>query len=647
MKEGTWFLCLTLLVALSCGARAEEDARRLVVLDTTFGEIVMQLFPEDAPITVANFLEYIDAGFYDGLIFHRAATSPAVIQGGRNDPDFNVSEVRDPIVNEFGRSNVRGTVAMAKLGGDPDSATSQFFVNLVDNSENLDDQNGGFTVFAEVIGGMDVVDAIGEVPTGFQAGLSEVPLSPPGPIVFTAAAYEVYCPNDIAGDYDGNCRVDIADLGYLARKWLGCVHAEEIKVGSSTGNARFGYAVGLGGERAIVGAPGDATNGQDAGAAHIFIANGNGWVQEAKILATDGAYGDEFGFAVDISGDYAIIGSPRDAVNGANSGSAYIFKRVGATWQQQQELIPAAGDPEDWFGYSVSISGDWAIVSAIGDDDKATKAGAVYAYKRNGSIWTMEQKIIASDGSKEDKFGMRICIDASSIIVGATRDDDNGTDAGAAYVFELDDGVSGDGTWVERQKLAANDGNAGDWFGYSVSISDGYATGEGNATGEGYAIVGAIYDDDDGFNSGSAYIFRTYGSVWAQLAKLTASDADANDKFGYSVAIGADHAVVGARLDDDNGSESGSAYVFMRDGANWVQRDKLTAADGFGSDWLGFSVAINGMQAMAGAYGNDAGAAGAGAAYTYGLRPVGDLSGDFCTDEDDFDIFIGRWLDSE
>ena len=636
MKKGTLFLCLVLLVALSCGAAAEEDARRLVVLDTTFGEIVMELFPEDAPITVANFLEYIDAGFYDGLIFHRVAANPAVVQGGRNDPDFNVREARDPIVNEFGRSNVRGTVAMAKLGDDPDSATCEFFVNLADNSENLDNQNGGFTVFAEVVGGMDVVDAIGDVPTGRMEGLSEVPLSPPGPIVFAASAYEVYCPNDITGDYDGNCRVDVVDFGYLAHKWLGCAYAGETRVESSVGDARFGYAVGMGSERAIVGAPGDDTNGQDAGAAHIFVADGNGWTEEDKILPTGGTNGNEFGFAVDISGDYAIVGSPRDAVNGEDSGSAYIFTKVGAAWQQQQELIPAAGDAEDWFGHSVSISGDWAIVSAIGDSDKATKAGAVYAYKRHGSLWTMAQKITASDGSSVDKFGMRVCIDANSIIVGSLLDDDNGTDAGAAYIFELEDG-----TWVERQKLAANDGEAGDWFGYSVSISDGYATGEG------YAIVGAIYDDDDGFNSGSAYVFKPYGSIWAQFAKLTASDADAGDKFGYSVAIGSDHAVVGARLDDDNGSESGSAYVFMRDGAGWAQRDKLTASDGAGSDWLGYSVAIHGMQAMAGAYGSDAGATDAGAAYAYGLMSVGDLSGDFCTDEDDFDIFLDRWLDSE
>ncbi len=133
----------------------------LVRLTTSMGDMLFELV-DDAPITTENFIQYVEGGFYDGTIFHRVVID-FVVQGGGQLPDGSTPEgLRDPIQNEFSpdRSNVRGTVAMAKVGGDPDSATSQFFVNLADNSENLDNQNGGFTVFAYVIEGMDVADAI-------------------------------------------------------------------------------------------------------------------------------------------------------------------------------------------------------------------------------------------------------------------------------------------------------------------------------------------------------------------------------------------------------------------------------------------------------------------------------------------------------
>ncbi|HWL92136.1 MAG TPA: PKD domain-containing protein [Phycisphaerae bacterium] len=147
-----------------------DDAFRVVTpnlvrLETSMGDIVFELV-DDAPVTTDNFLQYVEDGFYDGTIFHRIVPD-FVVQGGGFLPGMIPPDgLRDPIVNEFDvdRSNLRATVAMAKLGGDPDSATSQFFVNLDDNSENLDNQNGGFTVFAHVIEGMDVVDAISEVP---------------------------------------------------------------------------------------------------------------------------------------------------------------------------------------------------------------------------------------------------------------------------------------------------------------------------------------------------------------------------------------------------------------------------------------------------------------------------------------------------
>ena len=141
-----------------------------VLFDTSLGNIVIDLLEEDAPLTVENFLGYVERGDYDGTIFHRSVTD-FIIQGGGFEPGVGdvapvERETVDPVVNEPGVSNLRGTVALAKLGGDPDSGTNQFFFNLSDNSGNLDNQNGGFTVFARVLEGLDIVDAI--------AGLSTV-----------------------------------------------------------------------------------------------------------------------------------------------------------------------------------------------------------------------------------------------------------------------------------------------------------------------------------------------------------------------------------------------------------------------------------------------------------------------------------------
>jgi cyclophilin family peptidyl-prolyl cis-trans isomerase len=144
----------------------------IVTIETNLGNITLELYPDITPVTVANFLDYTNNQFYDGLIFHRVIYG-FMNQAGIIDPNGIGRTTNPPIVNEFNISNTRGTIAMAKLGGDPDSATSQFFINANDNSANLDNQNGGFTVFGRVIIGMDVVDIINRVLTS-----SDKPVDP-------------------------------------------------------------------------------------------------------------------------------------------------------------------------------------------------------------------------------------------------------------------------------------------------------------------------------------------------------------------------------------------------------------------------------------------------------------------------------------
>jgi len=167
-------LLAAIVLMTSCGKEAGEQPTEVeagpvkVKLETSMGDIVLELNEEAAPITVKNFLAYVEEGFYDGMVFHRVIPR-FMIQAGGFTPDLKHKEGHPPIVNEFKLSNVRGTVAMAKIGGNPNSATSQFFINLKDNSR-LDRTNGGFTVFAKVVEGMDVVDSIAAVKTTKKVG---------------------------------------------------------------------------------------------------------------------------------------------------------------------------------------------------------------------------------------------------------------------------------------------------------------------------------------------------------------------------------------------------------------------------------------------------------------------------------------------
>jgi hypothetical protein len=266
---------------------------------------------------------------------------------------------------------------------------------------------------------------------------------------------------------------------------------------------------------------------------------------ETKLLASDSAESDWFGHAVSISGDVALVGAELDGDKGTYSGAAYVFRWNGSAWAEEDKLLASDGLRYDFFGFSVSISGDVALVGAYGDDDSGTDAGAAYVFRWNGESWEEEDKLLASDGAAGDQFGHAVSISGNVALVGASWDDDRGADSGAAYVFRWNGS-----SWEEEDKLLASDGAAGDQFGHAVSIS-------GNV-----ALVGAYLDDDSGTDAGAAYVFRWNGSSWLEEQKLLASDGDANDRFGSSVSISGDVALVGAFWDDDNSTDAGAAYLF-------------------------------------------------------------------------------------
>ena len=356
---------------------------------------------------------------------------------------------------------------------------------------------------------------------------------------------------------------------------------------------QFGISVSVAGDTAVVGANGDDDAGTASGSAYTFRYNGAAWVEEAKLTASDAAAGDGFGISVSVAGDTAVVGARFDDDAGIASGSAYVFRYNGAAWVEEAKLTASDAAAGDGFGASVAVADDIVVVGAGSNTDAGTRSGSAYVFRYNGAAWVEEAKLTASDAAAEDLFGVSVAVADKTAVVGAFGNDDNGSLSGSAYIFRYNGAA-----WVEEAKLTASDAAAGDHFGISVAVAAlNVLTGAGET-----AVVGAFGDDDSGSVSGSAYIFRYNGAAWVEEAKLTASDAAAEDQFGVSVAVADETAVVGADLDDDNGSFSGSAYIFRYNGAAWVEEAKLTASDAAAGDQFGVSVAVSGDTTLVGAF---------------------------------------------
>ena len=349
----------------------------------------------------------------------------------------------------------------------------------------------------------------------------------------------------------------------------------------------FGESVSISGDTVIIGDP-MYNNGK--GAVYIFEKVNGTWTETAKLLPSDEYYIEYFGFSVSISGDTAIIGAP--VISG--TGSAYIFEKINEVWTQTAALAVSDGSVNDYFGWSVSISGDTAIVGACnGEFDLINALGSAYIFEKINGTWTQTAKLLAGDEAIDNKFGVSVSVSGNTAIVGDYTDNENGDASGSAYIFE-----KVNETWIQTEKLIASDGVETDYFGYSVSID------------EDIAIIGAISDNDNGSSSGSAYIFeKKYGS-WNQTAKLLASDGSSDDLFGVSVSLSGNKVIIGASW--YNPSPSNSAYIFEKVNGVWKQRTKLLASDISTGASLGYSVSISGNTAIAGAFYNES-------AYVYDL----------------------------
>ncbi|HXN32351.1 MAG TPA: FG-GAP repeat protein [Polyangiaceae bacterium] len=340
-------------------------------------------------------------------------------------------------------------------------------------------------------------------------------------------------------------------------------------------DAFFGYSVAIDGDTAVVGAWNDNGN---KGAAYVFVRTGTTWSQQQELTAADGASGDQFGYAVAVSGNTALVGAVGRA---ANQGYVYAFARTGSAWTQQQELTAADGAPEDCFGCTVAVRGGTALVGAPG---KLSGTGAAYAVVNAGGGWQPQQEFLGQAAGEAFGFSVALNPDATTAMVGAYGANN---EVGHAYVL-----TTNGGTWSQQAVLAASDGLAHDRFGYSVAVDTNTA------------LVGAYGHG----GRGAAYVFTRSAGAWSQQAPtLLASDGAPNDAFGYSVALSGNTAVVGA-YEKSGAFGPGAAYVFTEAGGTWSQQEVLAAG---GGQYFGYSVATTGTTAVVGAFGasNDSGAA--------------------------------------
>jgi|GEM_PF-5244894 len=382
----------------------------------------------------------------------------------------------------------------------------------------------------------------------------------------------------------------------------------ETKITASDGATKdgFGEQLSLNGNILVVGSFLDDDNGDRSGSVYIFERVNRTWKEISKLTPSDGAAGDFFGDTIKINGNTALIGSWGDDDNGDFSGSVYIFEKVDGVWKETTKLTPSDGAPEDLFGISFDQNGTDGNVIMVGnwkDDDNSSDSGSVYILKKVAGVWTEQEKIYASDGAKEDEFGRFIDINDTKAIIGALNGDGNEKNSGAAYIFE-----EVDEKWKETAKLTPSDGEEGDLFGRVVKINDKTA------------IVGSPRNNN---KQGAAYIFEEVDGEWKETAKLTASDGADGDGFGASVALKDDILVVASRYDDDNGEDSGSVYVYEKIDGNWTEIEKIVAPDGEAGDVFGKRLDINGNNLVVGSFLDDDNLVNSGSVYLYKFDRAG------------------------
>lgn len=384
----------------------------------------------------------------------------------------------------------------------------------------------------------------------------------------------------------------------------------------------FGRAVDIGGNIIVVGAP----QSSGKGSAYVFVMPINGSpsaIEVAKLTQSGERLRGHFGRSVSIYEDTIVIGASTHDHGSGPSGTVFVFERPRDGWVSMTEtarLIASDAAPLDYFGRSVSISGDTIVVGAYGNDALGDLAGAAYVYVKPEGGWvstTETAKLMASDAKAGDGFGRSVSIDGNTIVVGAYSDDHVRRDSGSAYVFEKPH--TGWISSTETAKLTASDAGFWDYFGLSVAIVDHTI------------LVGAPQDTgkDGTHQAGSAYVFVRPPNGWessTESAKLTPSNESVFGFFGFNLDMTVHTIAIGAIGDDEITFDSGAIFIFDKPRGGWVSSTetvKLVDPESEFYDRLGYSLGLEENTLVAGLFWRDVnGTYSGGTALIYQLEPT-------------------------
>lgn len=346
--------------------------------------------------------------------------------------------------------------------------------------------------------------------------------------------------------------------------------------------AHHGRAVATDGNTLAVGSAGV----DNLGAVYIYTLENDQWVLQQRLAVNDVIRGGGFGNSLDISGDTLVVGAYGDDEVGFNIGKVYIFERANGIWTQSQKILP---NPSAYFfGMSVAVEGEVLAIGSALDRGVVHNGGAVYIYRRQAGPWSEVQKLVPSDTSVWAGFGDSVALSGTSLLVGAPSDHIDGAE-GSPYIFQRIGGV-----WLEQQKFRDPQPGFGFAFGDSIAL-------EGDL-----AMIG-------GFAGERAFGLHRTASGWVQQ-RINPPDGDGTRRFGFSVALSGNTAIMGAPYDN---SQTGSAYLFSFNGANWTFEEKLTGSDSLAGDLYGWAVGLRGDSALVGSIAHSANAARSGAIYVY------------------------------
>jgi len=392
-----------------------------------------------------------------------------------------------------------------------------------------------------------------------------------------------------------------------------------LKASNPNDHDEFGSAVAIDGDTIVIGAPNEDGSQENSGAAYVFVRAGAGWEQQAYLKPSIPRKEARFGSAVAIDGETIVVGAPFDSTNGSEAGTAFVFSRTGETWTQKGFLFNQRFDSGDNFGFSVAISDDVIVVGAPGEssasrtdqeDDSKESAGAAFIFIKDAfGNWSQSNYLKAFNPSEFDLFGFSVAIDGNTVVVGAPFKDEQTTlDSGAAYIFTFN------GTdWVYVTTLLPYAPYEEGDFGHSVNISGDkilVGTPGDSSSASGVYITPPDPDDVSLDHAGAAYIFTRNGNNWLRSNYLKALNPVADTHFGSSVDVDAATAIVGAHRQD---SRKGALHVFSLTNTAWSYQIVLKASHRDEDDYFGESASVSGDLIIVGARwedGNDSGTNG-------------------------------------